>query len=127
MQCEDSDFKGKYQHIVTGALRFTKNIKLKKVFTKGPKYRENNNISLERAKACIMKGLNNCINTWHNKHGVNKSVLTEWKHKVNIKINEKIKIPSNNTSRKYYKNVLQQKEPLHISNNIHNEFDYDIG
>ena len=74
-----------------------------------------------------MKGLNNCINTWHNKHGVNKSVLTEWKHKVNIKIDEKIKIPSNNTSRKYYKNVLQQKEPLHISNNIHNEFDYDIG
>ena len=70
-----------------------------------------------------MEGLTDCIDTWSSKHGVDESVLTEWKQKAIIKIDKKINIVSNNnTSVKYYKNVFQQKEPLNNLNNIHSEF-----
>ena len=37
--------------------------KLRKLFTKGPKYRETNIISWEKAKNTIIKGLNDCNDT----------------------------------------------------------------
>ena len=39
-------------------MRITKNNKLRKLFTKGTKYREKDDISWEGAKASIMEGLN---------------------------------------------------------------------
>lgn len=57
--CGGSDLKKKYhQHKVTGNLRITKNNKLRKLFTKGTKYREKDDISWEGAKASIMEGFN---------------------------------------------------------------------
>ena len=70
-----------------------------------------------------MEGLNDCIDTWCDKHCIDKSAVTEWKYKVISKADEKIKILSNNTSGKdVYEYVLQQKEPLNTLINIHNEF-----
>ena len=57
-----------------------------------------------------MEGLANCIDTWYNKHGVDKSVLIEVEYNVIIKVEEKINILSTKkTSGKYYKNVPQRK------------------
>ena len=41
---------------------------------------------------------------------------------ISYKVNEKIKILLNNTSGKYYKNMLQQREPLYSLNNNNIEF-----
>ena len=49
--------------------------------------------------------------TKYNEHGVDKFFLAEWKYKVIGNGDEKIKILSNNIPVKYYKIVLQQKEP----------------
>ena len=75
--CEGFDYIDKdHQHVVAGDLWIIRNKKLKSLFTKGPKYKENEK---ERAKASIMEGLNDCIDIWCNKLGGDKSLLTEWK------------------------------------------------
>ena len=77
-RCQESDFTvNHYQHIATGDWQIIKNNKLRKLFTKGPKYREDNKISREGTKAGIMNGYSDCIDAWCNKHGIDKSILTE--------------------------------------------------
>lgn len=58
---------------------------------------------------------------WCNKHRFDNSILTKWKYEIINKVNEKIKILSNNTSNKYNENMLQKK-PLYTLNNIRHEF-----
>ena len=97
--CADSGFIDKdHQHIIIGDLRIVGNNKFRKLITKGPKYKETNNISWEKAKSTIIKGLNDCIDTWCSKHGIDKSLLMEWKDKVINKVDGKIKTLSNKTS-----------------------------
>ena len=61
-----SNYKGSnfinndHQHI-TGDLQIINNNKLRKLFTEGPKCRENSNISRKKSKASIMEGLNNVL------------------------------------------------------------------
>ena len=64
-KCNNSPFVDKYQkHVVTGDLRIIKNNALRKLFIKGPKYREVRPINLEKAKCCILEGPHNCISRW---------------------------------------------------------------
>ena len=63
-KCNNSPFVDRYhKHIVTGDLRIIKNNALRKLFIKGPKYREVRPINLEKAKRCILEGLHNCISS----------------------------------------------------------------
>ena len=83
-KCNNSPFVDKYhKHIVTGDLRIIKNNALRKLFIKGPKYREVRPINLEKAKRCILEGLDNCF-----KNGVDKSFFLEWTNNVKVKIDE---------------------------------------
>ena len=47
---------------MTGGLRIVGNSKLRKSFTKDPKYRETNNVSCEKTKSAIIEGLNGILN-----------------------------------------------------------------
>ena len=77
-KCNNSPFVDKYQkHIVTGDLRIIKNNTLRKLFIKGPKYKEVRPINLEKAKRCILEGLHDCISSWCYKNGVDKSFFLE--------------------------------------------------
>ena len=88
-KCNNSPFVDKYhKHIVTGDLRIIKNNALRKLFIKGPKYREVRPINLEKAKRCILEGLHNCISSWCYKNGVDKSFFLEWTNNVKVKIDE---------------------------------------
>ena len=93
---------------MTGDLWIVRSNKLRKLFTKGPEYRETNDISWEKAKSTITEGLNDCTYTWCCKHDIDKSVLMEWKDRVIGNADEKIKTLSNKTSSKFHKSVLQQ-------------------
>ena len=76
--CAGSFFLGKDHHCsLTGDLQTVRNSKLRKLFTKDPKYRENTNISLEKNKSSIINGIDFCINTWCSKHGIDQSALME--------------------------------------------------
>ena len=71
-------------------LQIIKNNIFRKIFIKGPKYREVRPIDLEKAKSCILEGLDNCISSWCYKNGVNKSFFLEWVKNVKVKIDERI-------------------------------------
>ena len=89
-KCNNSHFVDKYhKHIVTGDLQIIKNNASRKLFIKGPKYREVRPINLEKAKCCILEGLHNCISSWCCKNGVDKSFFLEWTNNVKVKIYER--------------------------------------
>ena len=71
-------------------MRIINNKTLKRLFIKGPKHKVNHNISCEGAKGSVAEVLNDCIDTWCNKHDADKSILTKKKYKVVSKVNEKI-------------------------------------
>ena len=74
-KCNNSPFVDRYhKHIATGDLRIIKNNVLRKLFIKGPKYREN------------ILGLHNCISSWYYKNGVDESFFLEWTNNVKVKI-----------------------------------------
>ena len=75
---------------MTGDLRIIRNIVLRKLFIKGPKYREVRPINLEKAKCGILEGLDNCISSWCYKNGVDKSSFLEWTNNIKVKIDERI-------------------------------------
>ena len=61
-KCNNSPFADRHhKHIVKGVLRIIRNNVLRKLFIKGPKYREVRPINLEKGKRCILEGLDNCI------------------------------------------------------------------
>ena len=76
--CNGSSFVDKdHGHIVTGDLRIVQNNKLRKIFVKGPKYREPSLIDFEKAKDCIDKGLSEFIKLSSNKFKIDKGELSE--------------------------------------------------
>ena len=48
---------------------------LRKLFTKRPRFRESEQINFDKAKSCILTGLEDCIQKWCNKNDVNKSLF----------------------------------------------------
>ena len=111
-KCVGSGFIDKdHQKIVTGDLWIVGNNKLRGLFYEGPEYKETINISSEKAKFTIIEGLSGCIVTWRSKHGIDKSLLMEWKGKVIDKVDEKIKTLPRKASSKFHKSVLQQNNP----------------
>ena len=63
-KCNNFPFVDRYhKHIVTDDLRIIKNNAVRKLFIKGPKYREVRSFNLEKAKRCILEGIHNCISS----------------------------------------------------------------
>ena len=58
---------------------------LRKLFIKGPKYREVRPINLEKAKHSILEGLGNYPSVWCYKNGVDKS-FNNFKAKIDERI-----------------------------------------
>ena len=102
--CAASGFIEKdHQHIVNGDLWWIVwNGKLRKLFTKVPKYIETNHVSWRNAKSTKIEGLNDCIDTRCSKYGIDKSVLMEWKGTVTDKVDDKRKTLSNKLSLKFH-------------------------
>ena len=81
--CENSPFKDSHHgHIVTGDLRLIGNSKLRKLFSKGPKYRESPKINWNTVLESIQDGINEVITKWCTKNGVTEIILKPWKQNV---------------------------------------------
>ena len=107
---------------MTGDLRIVRNNVLRKRSIKGPKYREVWPINLEKAKRCILKGLDNCISSWCYKNGVNKSFFLEWTNNVKIRIKERISNLTNELCTNKHKDCLSSPDVENALDNIHKEF-----
>ena len=122
-ECENSSFADKHhRHIITGDLRLIGNNNLRKFFAKGPKFRESKAIDLNKAKMCILDGLEDCIDNFCNKHGLPKTVFAEWITNIKFKINDRIEV-LNNTLHTYHNNdSLNSHSVKNALKNIHNKF-----
>ena len=78
------------KHILTGDLRIIKNNKLHKLFTKGPKYREPEEIKWDDGKKAIVLELESFIERLSNVKGVSEPYFDNWKHTVLSRIDSKI-------------------------------------
>ena len=78
--CENSRYKDSYHnHIITGDLRIVDDIGLRKLLSRGPKYREAKQLDFESAKKEIVKGVENCIKAYCESHHLDKAVLMHGK------------------------------------------------
>ena len=110
-KCNNSPFADRHhKHIVTGVLRIIRNNVLRKLFIKGPKYREVRPINLEKAKHCKLEVLDNCISNWCYKNGVDKFFFLEWTNNVKLKIGGRMSHLTN----EFYTNKHEHKIHLHI-------------
>ena len=74
--CHHSPFTDdNHGDIVTGDLNIIPNDKLRKLISKGPKYREPQTFSYSKAKENIVLGIDNCINAWSCKENIQLPIL----------------------------------------------------
>ena len=123
--CSNSPYVDKdHGHILTGNLQLVKCNKLRKILTKGPKYREPKPVNFEKAKEHIMKGIDSCISSWCNKTGANPDMLVEWKTKVIALIDKRIQtlktnIKNINVSNNSLKNESVEKALKDLQQNFY--------
>ena len=122
-KCNNSPFTDRHhKHIVTGDLRIIRNNALRKLFIKGPKYREVRPINLEKAKRCILEGFDNWISSWCYKNGVDKFFFLEWTNSVKVKIDERMSHLTNKFQTNKHKDCLSSPDVINALDNIHKDF-----
>ena len=78
---------------------------LKKLFLKGPKYREPKSLDWEKARISIESGISECASDWCQKKGFHDNYLLGWRKEVMNLVNERINVLKT-------QNFEQQKERL---------------
>ena len=79
-------------HVMTGNLNIVANRKLRVLLSKGPSYREANNIDWGKVYICIKNGVSDYVKTWCNKESVDVRVLSEWKQRLLLEVRSRITI-----------------------------------
>ena len=77
---------------MTGNLNVVANRKLRVLLSKGPSYREANNIDWDKVYICIKNGVSDYVKTWSNKESVDVRVLSEWKQRLLLEVRSRIAI-----------------------------------
>ena len=72
-------------------MNIVENKKLRILLSKGPSYREANNIDWGKVFSCIRKGIIDCIKKWCDKEKVDTRILSEWKNRLLFEVKSKIK------------------------------------
>ena len=81
--CDQSSFVNPdHGHVISGDLKIVSDPKLRSLIAKGPKYREPMPFSCKQARSDIIKGIDDCIDTWSEKSGTPKSAFDSWKHEI---------------------------------------------
>ena len=119
-ECRNSKFKDSHhRHIVTGDLRIIENNNLRKILSKGPKFRPGKVIDFNECKVSIITGITECLNKWCVKHAIPISTFSGWLTNVKTRIDLKIlQISSNFQHHRINpginnENVLKSLKDLH--------------
>ena len=106
--CDQSPFVNHdHGHIISGDLNIVSDQKLRSLIAKGPKYREPQPFSCHQAKSDIIKGIDDCIDTWSNKSETSKSAFDFWKATISTLIDKRI---STLRDKKKYKGSIFDNE-----------------
>ena len=90
-ECSSSEFcDSNHKHVITGKLGIVNNVKLRKLLSKGPNYREKRTTNFNKAKKDVIFSINNLFDSLKNKYKLDDYSLTPWKDKVIEVLNQKI-------------------------------------
>ena len=85
-------------HIVTGNLKIISDSRIRKIVSKGPKYRFPSYINFDKCREEISSALNDFGNRWCKREGVEDNALKEWKRSIFTIVDKRIKFYSQNTN-----------------------------
>ena len=88
--CQNSPFVSNYHgHVITGNLEIISNLALRKLISKGPKFREQNKIAWGKDKKIILDAIENHAKSWAKKENSDISILNEWTEEIREIVNTK--------------------------------------
>ena len=85
-------------HIVTGNLKIVSDSRIRKIVSKGPKYRFPSYINFDKCREEIASALNDFGNRWCKREDVEDNALKEWKRSIFTIVDKRIKFYSQNTN-----------------------------
>ena len=77
-------------HIVTGNLKIISDSRIRKIVSKGPKYRFPSYINFDKCREEIASALNGFGNRWCKREGVEDNALKEWKRSIFTIVDKRI-------------------------------------
>ena len=121
--CSDSPFVDKHHgHIVSGDLRLIENNRLRKLFAKGPKYRERKLVNWKLTEEKLTNAVKEYAQSWCDKHKINIRVLTPWICVVCEKIKTRISAMKEKKPYDSDKQVLKSVDCLRALEDIQDRF-----
>ena len=121
--CQHSNFiDNHHKHIITGNLGIIKNPKLRKLFAKGPKYREPVPINWGDVVTNISVGLDECILKWCNKNALRDDLFKPWKDKVIDLVQDRISVLQNRIGTDNVSEVLKEPEVILALKELHKNY-----
>ena len=121
--CTNSEFcDPHHKHIVSGDLRIISNTKLRKLFSKGPNYREPKMLNYRKCKQSIESSISSSINHLAAKYSLDVESFLAWKKKILELVDNRIKILNSRKVPSVTKPVLQDEDVIASLAEVHRKF-----
>ena len=121
--CADSEFcDPHHKHIVSGDLRIITNTKLRKLFSKGPNYREPTTLNYRKCKQSIESSLTSSISNLATKYDLSIESFSAWKSKILKLVDDRIKILKSRRVPGITKPILQDEDAVRSLSDLHSKF-----
>ena len=122
-ECNNSPFMDSHhKHILTGDLRIVKNNNLRKLFMKGPNFREPKPLNFDKCYDVIETAIDHCIEKMAIRKKINEDDLLPWKNKICEKIRDKTDALKNIIKTPSSKTYLNNKEVKEYLTELHTKY-----
>ena len=119
--CLDSEYCDPHHgHVVTGDLRIIENAKLRKLFSKGPNYRENKTINYNTCLKEISAALDICASNMASKYQLDVKLFDNWKSLVKEKVTDKIRKLKISRRPQQTRPILKDENVVRYLQDLHN-------
>ena len=121
--CDESEFKDPdHGHVVTGDLRIVEDVKLRKLLSKGPNYREPRTINYNKCKSEIFKSLDHFITVLIERYKLDIQDLNDWRTAIITALDDKINHLKSFVKPKAVKPVLKNDVSLSCLEKLQQQF-----
>ena len=121
--CANSSFSDKHHgHIISGDLRLIRNNKLRKLFSKGPKYRESKALDWNVVENDLIEAVKVCAKKWCEKNKKDEKILGLWVNVVSDKIRNKVNSLKISHPPKTVHEVLKDRQSLSYLKDLQKQF-----
>ena len=121
--CINSEFcDPHHKHIVSGDLRVISNLKLRKLISKGPNYREPKMLNFRKCKQSIESSLTLSIHSLATKYDLSIESLSAWKAKILELVDDRVRILSSRKIPSVTKPILQDEDVKTSLAELHSKF-----